>query len=241
MYNLANPRQRGIKVDPKEKRQNQRNLIEKYLDGPVEFLIRHNVSPNLISYLGFLCAIASAVFIGLGFTHYPLYLAWISPFLLFISGALDTFDGEVARRTGKDSKSGAFLDSNLDRLSDSAIIFGMIFSGLIDYIMGFVILFLNIMISYSRSKAENEEVNMKGVGIMERAERLLFIMALLSIETWVNFLSTLFLGSPIKIIFLVLIWIYIGLLILTIMQRFIHTFRTLRALDKRAPSNPAPA
>ena len=41
------------------------------------------------------------------------------------------------------------------------------------------IIFLIIMISYTRSRAENEGVDMKGVGFMERAERLIYLMFIL--------------------------------------------------------------
>ena len=62
-----------------------------------------------------------------------MWFAWIVPALILLSGIFDIFDGEVARRTNRVTKSGAFLDSNLDRLSDIIIIFGLSFSGMINF------------------------------------------------------------------------------------------------------------
>ena len=216
----------------KNKRDRQREALEQFIDRPVEFLIRHNISPNILSYIGFLCSLLAAFFIAIGATHFPIWLAWPAPFLIFWSGVFDVFDGEVARRTRGESHSGAFLDSNLDRLSDAALILGMIYGKLIDFMLGFIILFLIIMISYTRSRAENEGVNMKGVGLMERAERLIYLMFILSLENWIHFLFRIFTSNLILIFlaeyfFLIFILIFTGLLILTLVQRLVFTFKYL--------------
>ncbi|GAH39298.1 unnamed protein product, partial [marine sediment metagenome] len=61
----------------------------------------------------------------------------IVPFFMFWAGAFDVFDGEVARMTQKISNSGAFLDSNLDRLSDAIIVLGLILGGYFNYLAGY--------------------------------------------------------------------------------------------------------
>lgn len=215
------------------KREKQRNIIHKYIDGPVEFMVKHNISPNLLSFIGFACSLTAAFLIGIGMVHAPIWFSWSVQVLMFFSGAFDVFDGEVARRTGKDSQAGAFLDSNLDRLSDAALVFGLIFSGLIDFLLGFVLLFLIIMISYTRARAENEGVDMKGVGIMERAERVILLMFILSIESWVHFLSRILTQNYILLLlsqyfFIVSILIFTGLLAFTFIQRFVFTFKNLK-------------
>jgi len=137
------------------------------------------------------------------------------------------FDGEVARRTGNISKSGAFLDSNLDRLSDAIIVLGLIMGGYFNYVIGFIILFLIIMISYIRARAENEGIDMKGVGLMERAERLIVLWFAFIAEFWIFFLSNLFYGAPFELFFPIFTIIFTGLLILTIAQRLIFSFKEL--------------
>lgn len=220
-------------LEAKNKRERQRETLEKFIDSPVDFLVRHNISPNLLSYIGFFCSLAAAFFIAIGATYFPIWFAWPAPFLIFWSGVFDVFDGEVARKRGEETQAGAFLDSNLDRLSDAAIILGMIYGNLIHFLLGFFILFLILMISYTRSRAENEDVDMKGVGLMERAERLVYIMFILSFENWIYFLSLIFVKNLILLFlteyfFLFFILVFTGLLILTIGQRIVFTYKALR-------------
>ena len=218
-------------IDDKSKREKQREILNKFIDNPVKFLIKHNVSPNILSYIGFFCSVLAAFFIAIGSIHYPIWFSWPAPFLIFWAGVFDVFDGEVARRTKGASPAGAFLDSNLDRLSDAVLIFGLIYSNLIDYLLGFLILFLVVMISYTRSRAENEGIDMKGIGLMERAERIIYIMFLISIESWVYFLTVIVYGEPFTLFFSIAVLVFVGLLILTLFQRFVFTFKTLKNKD----------
>jgi phosphatidylglycerophosphate synthase len=124
------------KEEINEKREHQRKLLLKVIDTPVKYLIKYNISPNLLSFFGLLCSFIVAFFIAIDGLHFPIWLAWIVPFFLFWAGAFDVFDGEVARRTHQISKAGAFLDSNLDRLSDAVIIISFILGKYIDYYTG---------------------------------------------------------------------------------------------------------
>lgn len=226
-----------------KKREKQRNALNRFIDTPVEFLIRHNFTPNILSYLGLMCSVGAAIFLGLRTIHLPIWFGWPAPFLMFMAGAFDVFDGEVARRTEREGAAGAFLDSNLDRVSDAVIILGLIYGGYITYFLGYILLFVVIMISYTRSRAENEGINMKGVGIMERAERILILFGALIIETWVTFLGTLITGEsvllefswicaiPVSWFFLIFILTYMGLIYLTLIQRLVYTFKKLKELS----------
>ena len=212
---------------PPEKRIKQRNFVDKLIERPVEMLISLNVSPNILSLIGFLLILSASMLIFFGFIHKNLLLAWIPPFLVFMAGAFDIFDGEVARRTNQDGSVGAFLDSNVDRISDAVIILGLIYSNLMGYISGLIILFLSLMISYTRSRAEALSVNMKGIGLMERAERLILTIVGLTIEVWIYRISIWILGSPITIFQFFFIPIYILLLAFTVGQRFYYTYKVL--------------
>jgi len=209
------------------------------MDRPVNFLIKHNISPNETTFIGFIFSITAAFLIAIGWIYFSLWLAWIVPFLMGWAGAFDLFDGEVARRTDKETQAGAFLDSNLDRISDAVLILGLIYGGLVNYILGYIILFLIIMISYTRSRAENEGVDMKGIGFMERAERIIFMLFALLFEMWFYFLSFVFLGAPLTIlvpfitripvtpVFFIAIIVYTLALLYTVAQRIVFTFKTL--------------
>ena len=213
------------------KRSNQRRILNKFVDLPVKLLIKHGFTPNILSFCGFFCSITVAVLLTWGGLHFPFPLAWIVPFVMFWAGAFDAFDGEVARRTGNISKSGAFLDSNLDRLSDAAIVLGLIIGGYFNYVIGFVILFLIIMISYIRARAENEGIDMKGVGFMERAERIIIFWFAFIFEFWIYFLSNLFYGAPFTLFFPIFTLIFTGLLVLTVIQRLLFSFKSLRKIE----------
>ena len=216
----------------KNKQVNQREILHRFIDRPVKYLIKHDLTPNQLSFIGFVCSSIFSFLLVIGILHLSIWWGWLGPFFLFLAGAFDVFDGEVARRTKRISKAGAFLDSNLDRVSDGLIVIGMIFGNLINYLTGFILLFLMMMISYTRARAENEGIEMIGVGLMERAERLIILFFAFIVEIWVHYLTTIFLGSPSSLFFQVFIIIFIILLAMTVLQRFIYSFKNLRSLDQ---------
>ena len=227
-----------------KKRIRQREISYRYIDRPVTFFIKHNISPNKISYFGFFCSIIASLLIAIFGLYFSIWLSWIIPCIMGIGGAMDLFDGEVARRTERETQAGAFLDSNLDRLSDAICILGLIYGGLINYLLGYIIMFLVMMISYTRSRAEVEGVNMKGVGFMERAERILFLLFAIIFELIFYFITELLFDKPLTIfvpfitgisvtpIFLISIIIFIITLVYTIVQRLTHTLKTLKNFNQ---------
>ena len=216
-----------------KKRERQNNILDRLIDRPVGYLISHDISPNFLSYLGFACSLSAAFFIAIGSIRFHVLLAWPAAFLLLFSGIFDIFDGAVARRTDTESKTGAFLDSNLDRLSDAVVVLGLIYGGIIDFLHGYLLLFIVVMISYTRSRAENEGVNMKGVGLMERAERVIFLFFAFILETWIYFLTGLFLGTPFTLFLPFVMIIYTGLLLFTVGQRLVFAFKKLKNTEAK--------
>jgi archaetidylinositol phosphate synthase len=95
--------------------------------------------------------------------------------LLLISGFFDIVDGCVARVTKQTSKKGAYLDSVFDKISESIIFIGLAIGGLANPVISLIALSLSLLVSYTRAKSEAVGVELKGVGIGERAERLLLI------------------------------------------------------------------
>ncbi|MFX0037731.1 MAG: CDP-alcohol phosphatidyltransferase family protein [Promethearchaeota archaeon] len=227
-------------IEETDKRTRQKEISNRYINRPVEFLIKHRFTPNKISFIGFTCFLVSSLLIAIYGLYFSIYLSWIIPFIMGIAGAMDLFDGEVARRTNKETRAGAFLDSNLDRLSDAIFVLALIYGGLVDFLLGYIILFLVIMISYIRSRAENEGVNMKGIGFMERAERILFLIFAIIIELILYFSTFLIFNEPfttfvpfvtrvpVTPVFLISILIYTLSLLYTVIQRLSFTFKALR-------------
>jgi archaetidylinositol phosphate synthase len=95
--------------------------------------------------------------------------------ILLISGFFDIVDGSVARATKQSSKKGAFLDSSFDKISESIIFVGIAIGNLANPILCMIALSLSLLVSYVRARAESLGIELKGIGIGERAERLLII------------------------------------------------------------------
>lgn len=144
----------------------------------VEWAIRHRVPPNVITTIGTAWACAAGVLFAFG--HIAL-AGWT----LGLTAVFDVLDGTVARRTGTSSTFGAFYDSTLDRVADGVLFGGLAFfyaSGtphdsrtmVVIAMTGLLATFLT---SYTRARAEALGIEMRGVGIMERPERIALLAA----------------------------------------------------------------
>jgi archaetidylinositol phosphate synthase len=151
---------------------------------PITTLIGNNfgslgLSPTFWSMIGFAFAILSSIFFGLtNFLNqqgieFPSQI--FASILLLISGFFDIVDGSVARVMKKSTTKGAFLDSNFDKISEALIFIGIAIGGLSNPILAMIALSTSILVSYLRARAESLGIELKGVGIGERAERLLIL------------------------------------------------------------------
>lgn len=95
--------------------------------------------------------------------------------LLLVSGFFDMVDGAVARVTKQESKKGAFLDSAFDKIAEVSIFVGIAVGGLANPVWSMIALGLSLLVSYTRARAESLGVQLKGIGIGERAERMLIL------------------------------------------------------------------
>jgi archaetidylinositol phosphate synthase len=84
-------------------------------------------------------------------------------------------DGQVARYTNRISKSGGFLDSIFDKIAEVAIFFGILLGGYSEPYLVILAISLSLLVSYTRAKADTLGIKLQGIGIGERAERLLVI------------------------------------------------------------------
>ncbi len=129
------------------------------------------LSPNFWTSVGLAFALISAVVYGLGI-EFGLIIGGI---LLLVSGFFDMVDGQVARVTGKTSKKGSYLDSMFDKIAEVAIFLGILIGGYAEPYLVFLAITLSLLVSYARAKSDAITVKLQGVGIGERAERLLVI------------------------------------------------------------------
>ncbi len=140
------------------------------------------VTPNMVTVLGLLASVASAW----------AYYSWVSsPLLLpaagaliLVSGLFDAVDGVIARTTGKVTSFGGFFDSVSDRYADAFVLAGVTLGGLCNPIAGLAALIGSLMVSYTRSRAEAAGVPMAGVGLAERAERMLILATVTFMAVW---------------------------------------------------------
>jgi CDP-diacylglycerol--glycerol-3-phosphate 3-phosphatidyltransferase len=197
-------------------------------------LIRHRVSPNVLTTVGTLFTVAG----GLAFaTGHIRTAGWI----VGLTAIFDVLDGTVARRTGQATVFGAFYDSTLDRVADGALLGGIAWYFATDPVyhslpmLGVSLLAIvgTFLVSYARARAEGLGLDAK-VGVMQRAERVVLISAPqaffgLALDGWVF--------AGVVILLAVTAWI-------TVVQRISFVRRTaltnvatpLRVANEKSPS-----
>jgi archaetidylinositol phosphate synthase len=162
--------------------------VQQALTAQAKAAHRIGLTPNGISVIGFILAIASAVAYA-SVSPSTLWLLLLAVVFLLASGFCDTLDGIVARTFGQTTVFGGFLDSLLDRYADAIVFGAIIIAGLCSYafwgalwgaVWGLAALAGSLLVSYSRARAEAAGIKMESVGFAERAERML-ILALVSI------------------------------------------------------------
>lgn len=150
---------------------NLRNSLKPYLQTIGKIFASTGISPNVWTAVGLVFAFVSSLVYGISL-EFSLILGGI---LLLISGFFDIVDGQVARYTNRISKSGGFLDSIFDKIAEVAIFFGILLGGYSEPYLVILAISLSLLVSYTRAKADTLGIKLQGIGIGERAERLLVI------------------------------------------------------------------
>ncbi len=184
----------------------------------VEGLIRAGIRPNVITTIGTLLVVASAVAFGMGRVR-------LGGLLYLLSGVVDTLDGAVARANQQVTRFGAFYDSTLDRVGDGATFMGIAVYYLLApegtvarrelaIIISMVAIIASLLVSYARARAEGLGIDCK-VGMVQRAERIVGLS-----------LPTLLWGAGPG--GAVLFWIVAVLAltsVITVVQRFVYVYQ----------------
>jgi archaetidylinositol phosphate synthase len=150
---------------------NLRNMLQPILEKVGNTFASAGLSPNFWTGLGLLFAILSAIVYGLNI-EFGVILGGI---LLLLSGFFDVVDGQVARITGKTSKKGSYLDSMFDKIAEVSIFLGILIGGYAEPYIVMLAITLSLLVSYARAKSDALNIKLQGVGIGERAERLLVV------------------------------------------------------------------
>jgi CDP-diacylglycerol--glycerol-3-phosphate 3-phosphatidyltransferase len=209
--------------------------LEASLSPIVAWLINRRTNPNALTTVGTIVLLGSGVAYGYG-------IARLGGALLLLSGVFDMLDGKVARGREVVSKFGAFYDSTLDRVGESALYTGIALyfasGGVPEWIVlpavGITITALacSLMVSYARARAEGLGLDCK-VGIAQRAERILGLGV-----------PSLFFGAgPSGFLLLGIVTFLALLALITVIQRIAHVRKvaTQRAPRKTQARFNAPA
>jgi CDP-diacylglycerol--glycerol-3-phosphate 3-phosphatidyltransferase len=172
------------------------------------WLGERRLHPNTITILGFVLTAGASVIIGSG----RLRLGAVA---MLVASATDALDGTLARLTSQQSRFGAFLDSTLDRLSEGAVLIGLLTWFVGQRLAGAAILTAvallgSVMVSYTRARAEGLGYTCK-VGILTRPMRVI-LLGVGMLSPWL---------VPTLVILAVLTWA-------TSVQRIVHVYRESR-------------
>ena len=144
-----------------------RSVADRLLGPWVSAADRLGLSPDQVSVIAFLVAVAAAGAFAVGSA--ALYAA--GALLVLLNGWLDVVDGALARHQGVASDGGDFLDHVLDRYADVAIIAGFT-AGVEAYALGFAAVTGVLLTSYLGTQIQAVGIGREYGGLLGRADRL---------------------------------------------------------------------
>jgi CDP-diacylglycerol--glycerol-3-phosphate 3-phosphatidyltransferase len=151
-----------------------RKSVANYVIQPVVRLLAiTSISPNVITWFGFLLAIGAAALIVS-----ERFLA--AGFVVLIAGFFDILDGALARHTGQTTHFGAVLDSTLDRLAEVVLLLGILVLYAREQLFAQTLLVGvalagSLLVSYIRARAETVGLQCE-VGLFTRTERVVVLV-----------------------------------------------------------------
>ena len=145
----------------------------KWLTEPaVSVLSRLGISPNMLTLFGVLGNVGAGVLAASG-EFLP------AGIVMLAFSALDFLDGALARATGQATPFGSVFDAVLDRVSEAAVLFGLLWyfsdrGDRTEELLLFVAVVGSILVSYVRARAEIIGLKMRE-GVFTRTERVVLI------------------------------------------------------------------
>jgi len=150
-----------------------RKVISEYItQPPVKLLARTPVTPNTLTWLGFLITAGAAALI---ITEH----LFAAGFVVLVAGVFDMLDGALARLTNRATPFGGILDSTLDRVSEAILLLGLLAvftrdQKVAESLLIGIVLFGSLMVSYLRSRIEAMGIECK-IGLFTRPERVIIL------------------------------------------------------------------
>lgn len=153
--------------------------ITRLINPVVKAAVRVGITANAVTIFGGLGTVMAALY------FYPRGDLFLGTIIISLFALSDLFDGAIARRTGGEGTSwGGFLDSTIDRVTDSAILIGALLYFIDEdetvALLVLISLVVSGLIPYIRAKAESIKIECSG-GIAERTERLIIALTALGL------------------------------------------------------------
>ena len=178
-------------------------------------MLRIGLTPNSVTTIGAIGVIATSL---IAYPNGHLFGGTVAICCLALS---DLFDGTMARLSAQGpSKWGGFLDSTIDRVTDSAIAMGLLIylarkDDPLSYLL-LVSIVAGFLVSYIRAKAESLQIECKG-GFAERTERLVILLT-----------SIGFTGLGVSYILAIGVWALALASVFTVLQRMRIVWKATR-------------
>ncbi|WAC07503.1 MAG: CDP-alcohol phosphatidyltransferase family protein [Thermodesulfobacteriota bacterium] len=185
--------------------------LDNVLSRIAQTLFGKKINPHFLTIAGLFINIGAGFYLGMG--H------WITGgCLICLGGFFDIFDGAVARVSNRVTKFGGFLDSVIDRYSDTFLLSGIIWYYIRHEALGYIFLTLivlmgSLLIPYSRAKAEIF-LRQCNIGLMERAERMILLA-----------LGSIFNIMPVAL------WVLAVFTHVTVIQRIYYTWKEMQKIE----------
>lgn len=232
--------------------------------GGAKACIKIGLTPNLVSFINLICSFFifyGVVMAGQGhgldlFSKQPGYGSWfiLLGFLVLFTGIIDGIDGGIARLLDIKSKSGAWFDNVIDRVSDILMLVGLIpgtILVILDLNLSFKWLvwtniFIILIYEYMRARHEGLGLHETKPYIGERITRVLVISSFFvvyGISSFTVFLTSLFFpdltslweaSHTFVITWIMLIFqiVLLVIMIISSIQLGNYSYKTLKKLDE---------
>jgi len=191
-----------------------RVFVNKLFTPLARFFLKLGISPDVVTIVGTIGVCVGAL------AFYPRHSFFWGSIVVAVFALSDTLDGTMARLSGRSSKWGAYLDSTLDRVADSAVFGGLVLwyagDGDTPYLAALALacLILGSVVSYAKARAEGLGMT-ANVGIAERADRLVAVL-----------LATGFVGLGLPEVFLAVVLALLAVAsLITVIQRMLEVRR----------------
>jgi len=178
-------------------------------------LLRIGLTPNSVTAFGAIGVVATSL------VAYPNGFLFGGTVAICALALSDLFDGTMARLSQQGpSKWGGFLDSTIDRVTDSAIATGLLIylanrGDRLSYVL-LVSIVSGFLVSYIRAKAESLTIECKG-GFAERTERLIILLTAIG-----------FTGLGVDYILAIGVWALAIASVITVAQRMLIVWKATK-------------